>query len=187
MRGVTNTERWFQGWACCSDGSDCVSSWSLDQVCGMNVEEFGATHRRSSSWVCHFRGQSDMRVSKTRIQREMGTVNAGIRKFQKGTGLLDQSHYYAVFAENLVVFWHIIKEKLEWVWVSRTRSQLFDRDETAQHLRLVVLTALSEICSENSQQKGVQACGLTEDCDSSWLPRRDGQGAWGQRRYNCCD
>lgn len=123
------------------------------------------TGEAQGCWVCHLRGQSDMRVSKTRIQREMGTVNARIRKFQKGTGPLDQSHYYAVFAENLVVFWHIIKEKLEWVWVSRTRSQLFDRDETAQHLWLVVLTALSEIYSENSQQKDVKACGLTEDCD----------------------
>lgn len=165
MREVTNTKRWFQGWACCSNRPDCVSSWSLDQVCGMNVEEFGATHRRSSRVLSVSLKGTIWHESFEDQNTEMGTVNARIRKFQKGTGPLDQSHYYAVFAENLVVFWHIIKEKLEWVWISRTRSQLFDRDETAQHLWLVVLTALSEICSENSQQKDVKACWLTEDCD----------------------
>lgn len=43
----------------------------------------------------------------------------------------------------------------------KKRNKLFDRDKTAQHLRLLI-TALSENCSENSKQKDVKVCGLTK-------------------------
>jgi hypothetical protein len=47
------------------------------------------------------------------MQREMWRVNARIRKFQKRTGNLDQSHYYAILANNSGLYSATLKKKLE--------------------------------------------------------------------------